>query len=147
VAFERGKSKMPVEGKQETAMRRRLRLGMVGGGPGAFIGGVHRIAARLDGHYELVAGAMASDPARAKAGGASLGIAPGRAYGTFEDMVEGEKTRSDRIDAVAIVAPNFAHYAAAKPFSKPAFTLSATNRSPPRLRPRLTSPRRSKEPG
>jgi predicted dehydrogenase len=107
---------MAIEGKRGTTMRRRLRFGMVGGGPGAFIGGVHRIAARLDDRYELVAGAMASDPARAKAGAASLGIAPDRAYGTFEDMVEGEKTRSDRIDAVAIVTPNFAHYAAAKAF-------------------------------
>jgi predicted dehydrogenase len=105
----------------ETTMRRRLRLGMVGGGPGAFIGGVHRIAARLDGHYELVAGAMASDPARAKAGAASLGITPHRAYGTFADMVAREKTRSDRIDAVAIVTPNFAHYAAAKAFLEAGF--------------------------
>ena len=53
---------MAVEGKSETTMRRRLRLGMVGGGPGAFIGGVHRIASRLEGRYQLVAGAMASDP-------------------------------------------------------------------------------------
>ena len=94
---------MAVEGKNETTMRRRLRLGMVDGGPGAFIGGVHRIASRLDGHYELVAGALASDPARAKTGAAAIGIAPDRAYGNFEEMVAGEKTRSDRIDAVAIV--------------------------------------------
>ena len=81
---------MAVEGKSETTMRRRLRLGMVGGGPGAFIGGVHRIASRLDGHYELVAGAMASDPARARAGVATVGITPDRAYGNFEEMVAGE---------------------------------------------------------
>jgi predicted dehydrogenase len=112
---------MPVEGKQETTMRRKLRLGMVGGGPGAFIGGVHRIVSRLDGRYELVAGAMASDPARAKAGAASLGIASDRAYGTFEDMVAGEKTRSDRVDAVAIVTPNFAHHAPAKVFLEAGF--------------------------
>jgi predicted dehydrogenase len=112
---------MAVEGASKTTMRRSLRLGMVGGGPGAFIGGVHRIASRLDGHYELVAGAMASDPARAKAGAASLGITPDRAYGTFEEMVEGEKTRSDPIDAVAIVTPNFAHYAAAKAFLEAGF--------------------------
>jgi predicted dehydrogenase len=112
---------MAVEGKSETTMRRRLRLGMVGGGPGAFIGGVHRIASRLDGHYELVAGAIASDPARAKAGAALVGIAPDRAYGNFEEMVAGEKTRSDRIDAVAIVTPNFAHHAAAKAFLNAGF--------------------------
>jgi predicted dehydrogenase len=112
---------MPVEGKQENTMRRKLRLGMVGGGPGAFIGGVHRIAARLDGHYELVAGAMASDPARAKAGATSLGIASDRAYGTFEEMAAGEKTRLDRVDAVAIVTPNFAHHAPAKAFLEAGF--------------------------
>jgi hypothetical protein len=112
---------MPVEGKQENTMRRKLRLGMVGGGPGAFIGGVHRIAARLDGHYELVAGAMASDPARAKAGATSLGIASDRAYGTFEEMAAGEKTRPDRVDAVAIVTPNFAHHAPAKAFLEAGF--------------------------
>ena len=59
---------MAVEGKSETTMRRRLRLGMVGGGPGAFIGGVHRMALRIDDRYELVAGAMASDPGRARTG-------------------------------------------------------------------------------
>ena len=112
---------MAVEGKSETTMRRRLRLGMVGGGPGAFIGGVHRMASRLDGHYELVAGAMASDPARARAGAATVGIAPDRAYGNFEEMVAGEKTRLDRIDAVAIVTPNFAHHAAAEAFLRAGF--------------------------
>jgi predicted dehydrogenase len=112
---------MAVEGKSETTMRRRLRLGMVGGGPGAFIGGVHRMASRLDGHYELVAGAMASDPARARAGAATVGIAPDRAYGSFEEMVAGEKTRLDRIDAVAIVTPNFAHHAVAKAFLRAGF--------------------------
>jgi predicted dehydrogenase len=112
---------MAVEGKSETTIRRRLRLGMVGGGPGAFIGGVHLIASRLDGHYELVAGAMASDPARARAGAATAGITPERAYGNFEEMVAGEKTRSDSIDAVAIVTPNFAHHAAAKAFLKAGF--------------------------
>jgi predicted dehydrogenase len=112
---------MTVEGKHEITKRRRLRLGMVGGGPGAFIGGVHRMASRLDGHYELVAGAMASDPVRARAGAVSLGIDPDRAYGSFEDMVAREKPRPDRIDAVAIVTPNFAHYAAAKAFLEAGF--------------------------
>ena len=83
---------MAVDGKSETTMRRRLRLGMVGGGPGAFIGAVHRIAARLDDHYELVAGALSSDPDRARAGAATVGIAPDRAYGNFEEMAAREKT-------------------------------------------------------
>ena len=82
---------MAVEGKSEATTRRRLRLGMVGGRPGAFIGGMHRTASRFDDHYELVAGSMASDPARAKAGAAEAGIAPDRAYGNFEEMVAGEK--------------------------------------------------------
>ena len=103
-------------------MRRRLRLGMVGGGPGAFIGGVHRIAARLDDHYELVAGAMASDPDACESRRAtSLGIAPDRAYGTLRGHGWREERRSDRIDAVAIVTPKFAHYAAAKAFLEAGF--------------------------
>src|SRR5262249_35748571 len=85
---------------------RRIRLGMVGGGPGAFIGTVHRMAARLDDRYELVAGALASDPARARAGGAALGIAADRAYGSYQEMVAKEAARPDRIEAVAIVTPN-----------------------------------------
>jgi hypothetical protein len=112
---------MAIEGKSEATMRRRLRLGTVGGGPGAFIGGFHRTASRLDDRYELVAGAMASDPARARAGAAAVGIAPDRAYGNSEEMVTSEKTRPDRIDAVAIVTPNFAHHAPAKAFLEAGF--------------------------
>ncbi len=107
---------MAIDAKSRTRSTRRLRLGMVGGGPGAFIGAVHRIAARLDDRYELVAGALASDPARARAGAAELGIAPERAYGSFEEMAAAEKARSDRIDAVAIVTPNHLHVAPAKAF-------------------------------
>jgi hypothetical protein len=112
---------MAIEGKSEATMRRRLRLGTVGGGPGAFIGGFHRTASRLDDRYELVAGAMASDPARARAGAAAVGIAPDRAYGNSEEMVTSEKTRPDRIDAVALVTPNFAHHAPAKAFLEAGF--------------------------
>ncbi len=112
---------MATDGKSETTIRRRLRLGMVGGGPGAFIGNVHRMAARLDDHYDLVAGAMASDPTRARAGAAALGIALDRTYDDFEKMVAGEKPRSDRVDAVAIVTPNSAHHAAAKAFLEAGF--------------------------
>jgi predicted dehydrogenase len=112
---------MAIKGKSNATMRRRLRLGMVGGGPSAFIGCVHRMASRLDDRYELVAGAMASDPDRARAGAAAVGIAPDRAYANFEEMVTGEKTRPDRIDAVAIVTPNFAHHAPAKIFLEAGF--------------------------
>jgi predicted dehydrogenase len=96
--------------------RRRLRLGMVGGGQGAFIGAVHRIAARLDGRYELVAGALASTPEKAQASGAELGLDPARCYGDFTEMAKREARRKDGIDAVAIVTPNHVHFAAAKAF-------------------------------
>ena len=98
------------------ATARRLRLGMVGGGQGAFIGAVHRIAARLDDRFELVAGAFASDPERAGASAAALHVAPERAYTDFARMAEAEAARSDGIDAVAIVVPNHLHRAAAEPF-------------------------------
>lgn len=93
---------------------RRLRLGMVGGGQGAFIGAVHRIAARLDDDWELVAGALSSDPERARASGAELRIDPERCYSDFREMAraEAERTRhgGDGIDAVAIVTPNHLHF-------------------------------------
>jgi predicted dehydrogenase len=94
--------------------KRRIRLGMVGGGQGAFIGAVHRIAARLDDHYELVAGALSSDPDRARASARDLGIAPDRAYGDHGAMFRAEAARADRIDAVAIVTPNHMHFPVAK---------------------------------
>ncbi|MBP2300791.1 Gfo/Idh/MocA family protein [Azospirillum picis] len=95
---------------------RRLRLGMVGGGQGAFIGAVHRIAARLDDRYELVAGALSSDPERARASGAELFLAPDRCYDDFRAMAVAEAARPDGIDAVAIVTPNHLHFPAAKAF-------------------------------
>jgi predicted dehydrogenase len=107
---------MAIEGKGEGKLGRRLRLGMVGGGQGAFIGAVHRIAARLDDRYELVAGALSSDPARARASAAELRIAPERAYASFEEMAQKEAARDDGIDAVAIVTPNHVHHPAAKAF-------------------------------
>lgn len=88
---------------------RKLRLGMVGGGLGAFIGGVHRIAARIDGQWELVAGALSSDPERARASGLELGLAEDRIYGSYAEMAQAEAARSDGIDAVAIVTPNHMH--------------------------------------
>lgn len=107
---------MSLEIKREDKVGRRLRLGMVGGGPGGFIGAVHRIAARLDDRFELVAAALSSDPVRSKAAAADLHIAPERAYGSFSDMAKAEAARPDRIDAVAIVTPNHLHYAPAKAF-------------------------------
>lgn len=79
-----------------------IRLGMVGGGQGAFIGAVHRMAARLDGHYELCAGALSSDPERARASGREIGLADDRSYASYVDMIAGESTRDGRIEAVAI---------------------------------------------
>ncbi len=95
---------------------RKLRLGMVGGGQGAFIGGVHRIAARLDGRWDLVAGALSSDPERARASAAELGLPPDRSYGDFAEMARAEAARADGIDAVAIVTPNHMHAAPAVAF-------------------------------
>lgn len=107
---------MSLEIKREDKVGRRLRLGMVGGGPGGFIGAVHRIAARLDDRFELVAAALSSDPARSRAAAVDLHIAPERAYGSFAEMAAAESARKDRIDAVAIVTPNHLHYAPAKAF-------------------------------
>lgn len=99
-----------------TNVKRRLRLGMVGGGEGAFIGGVHRIAARLDDRYELVAGAFSSDAERSKRSAEALHVAPERAYDSFEEMATAESNREDGIDVVAIVTPNHVHFPAAKAF-------------------------------
>jgi len=93
-----------------------LKLGMVGGGQGAFIGGVHRMAARLDGRWDLVAGALSSDPARAAASAADLGIARDRSYSDFAQMALAEASRLDGIDAVAIVTPNHLHAKVATAF-------------------------------
>jgi predicted dehydrogenase len=93
-----------------------IRLGMVGGGQGAFIGAVHRIAARIDGHYTLVAGALASDPDRAMASGAELGLDPKRTYTDFQKMASRERRLSNGIEAVAIVTPNHMHYPVARAF-------------------------------
>jgi predicted dehydrogenase len=90
-------------------MKQKLKLGMVGGGRGAFIGGIHRIASRMDGDWDLVAGALSSDPDRAAASAADLGIDPTRSYASYSDMATAEAARADGIDAVAIVTPNHMH--------------------------------------
>ncbi len=107
---------MAIEGGKSQGADKPIRYGMVGGGQGAFIGGVHRIAARLDGGFELVAGALSSDPARAKTSAAELGLDPERSYGSFQEMAKAEAKRPDGIEAVAIVTPNHMHYPAAKAF-------------------------------
>ena len=107
-----------VEGRSDAAAGRRIRLGMVGGGQGAFIGAVHRIASRIDDQYELVAGALSSTPKKAIASALEIGIAADRAYGSFEEMAKAEGKRTDGIEAVAIVTPNHMHAPAAKAFLK-----------------------------
>jgi predicted dehydrogenase len=100
---------------------RRLRLGMVGGGEGAFIGAVHRIAARLDDQYELVAGALSATPERSKRSGQALGLPADRIYASYEEMAAAERSRPDPIDAVAIVTPNHLHAPAATIFLNQGF--------------------------
>ncbi len=89
---------------------------MVGGGQGAFIGAVHRIAARLDDRYELVAGALSSDAARARDSAAALHLAPERSYADFAAMAQAEAARPDGIEAVAVVTPNHLHQGPARAF-------------------------------
>ncbi|MDY8109528.1 Gfo/Idh/MocA family oxidoreductase [Fulvimarina sp. 2208YS6-2-32] len=106
---------MTIEGRDD-ARGRRIRLGMVGGGQGAFIGAVHRMAARIDDRFDLVAGALSSTPEKAKASAAEIGLDPARSYGSYEEMARAEKERPDGIEAVAIVTPNHMHYPVARTF-------------------------------
>ena len=99
-----------------TKKNSKIRLGMVGGGIGAFIGEVHHMAARLDDRYELVAGAFSSDPQRCKESGEQLGIDPARCYDDFATMAKQEAKKKDGIEAVAIVTPNHLHHGPAKAF-------------------------------
>jgi predicted dehydrogenase len=89
--------------------QRKLRMGMVGGGPGAFIGPVHRMAAELDGKIELVAGAFSQSPEKSRQAGETYKIDPNRAYADFRSMIEAERKRPDAIDFIAIVTPNHLH--------------------------------------
>ncbi|MCB1494187.1 MAG: Gfo/Idh/MocA family oxidoreductase [Bauldia sp.] len=107
-----------VEGRSDKVEGGRIRLGMVGGGQGAFIGAVHRLAARMDDHYDLVAGALSSNKARALASAKELGLDPDRSYGSYEEMAKAEAKRPDGIEAVAIVTPNHMHGPVAKAFLK-----------------------------
>ena len=104
-----------VKGRNENSTGR-IRLGMVGGGNDAFIGGVHRIASRIDDHFDLVAGALSSTPEKSRASGEALGLP--RVYDDFKQMAIREARRKDGIEAVSIVTPNHVHYQAAKEFLK-----------------------------
>jgi predicted dehydrogenase len=104
-------------------MTQKLKMGMVGGGRDAFIGGVHRMAARLDGRIELVAGAFSSDAAKSRASGEDLGLDPSRVYPDYETMAaaEAKLPESERIDLVSIVTPNHVHFPPAKTFLEAGF--------------------------
>lgn len=93
-------------------MDRKLRMGMIGGGPGAFIGAVHRLAAQMDGLITLDAGAFSSSPDKSRETGASLFLDPARVYGSYQELIEREKAlpETERIDIVSIVTPNHLHY-------------------------------------
>jgi len=106
-------------------MTRKLRFGMIGGGRGAFIGAVHRLAAIMDGQAELVAGAFSSDAARSKASGADLWLDPARVYGSYREMARAEAARpaGERLDFVVIVTPNHQHFPPAKLFLEAGFNV------------------------
>src|SRR5258708_23783943 len=106
-------------------LNRKLRMGLIGGGQGAFIGKVHSIAAVLDNRAALVAGALSSDPARAKASAPDYDIKPERAYGSYQGMIEKESKRSpeERIHFASIATPNHMHFEIAKAFCEAGFNV------------------------
>src|SRR5699024_4686592 len=97
-------------------MHRKLRMGMIGGGEGAFIGSIHRTAARMDGQIELVCGAFSSDPEKSRKSGEALYLPPDRVYGSYGEMIQQERElpEGERMDFVAIVTPNHVHFDPAK---------------------------------
>lgn len=99
----------------------KLRWGMIGGGQGSQIGPAHRISAALDGHFHLTAGALDIDPARGKAFATELGIADDRAYGNWQEMLEAERARPDRLDLVTVATPNATHYEISRAFLEAGF--------------------------
>lgn len=118
VAAERGAAGFAMNDKLPNpviaVLGRRLRLGVVGGGPGSVIGEVHRIAARMDGRWEIAASVLSADPQRSRAAGAAIGVASGRAYGSLDEMLAREAEREDGIEALAVMTPNHLHYAACR---------------------------------
>src|SRR5262249_42201267 len=106
-------------------LNRKLRMGLVGGGQGAFIGRVHSIAAVMDHNAALVAGAFSADPTRSKVSAQDYGVAPERAYGSYQEMVEGERKlpEGERIDFVSVTTPNHTHYEIARAFAEAGFNV------------------------
>ncbi len=104
-------------------LNRKLRMGLVGGGQGSFIGRVHATAAVLDNRCSLVAGALSSDPARSKASAADYDIAPERAYGSYAEMAKAEAARPDKIDFASVTTPNHTHFEIAKTFAEAGFNV------------------------
>jgi predicted dehydrogenase len=100
---------MAIEGRSDAKRGGKIKLGMIGGGEGAFIGAVHRIASRIDDQYDLVAGALSSTPDKSRRSGEALGLASERIYDDYESMAKMEAKRPDGIEAVAIVTPNHVH--------------------------------------
>ena len=104
-------------------MNRKLRMGMVGGGRGAFIGAVHRMAANLDGKIELVAGAFSSSPEKSKLSGEDFFLDPERVYDSYQEMAEKEAAREDKVDFVSVVVQNHLHFDVAKTFLEAGFNV------------------------
>jgi predicted dehydrogenase len=104
-------------------LNRKLRMGLVGGGQGSFIGRVHATAAVLDNRAALVAGALSSDPAKAKASAPDYDIAADRAYGSYKEMATAEAKRADKIDFVSVTTPNSTHFEIAKTFAEAGFNV------------------------
>ena len=104
-------------------LNRKLRMGLVGGGQGAFIGRVHATAAVLDNRAALVAGALSSDPTKAKASAPDYDIPPDRAYTSYQEMAQQEAKRSDKIDFVSIATPNHTHFEIARAFAEAGFNV------------------------
>ena len=99
----------------------KLRWGMIGGGEGSQIGPAHRLGAQADGHFTLTAGALDADAEKGKAYAQSLGVAPERAYGNWQEMLAGEAGREDRIDLVTVATPNSTHFEITKAFLESGF--------------------------
>ena len=89
----------------------RLRLAVIGGGPGSFIGATHRRAARIDDRYEIIAGVLSSNPEKSTQAGREIGLTADRCYGDVQEMLEAESAREDGADVIAIMTPNDSHYA------------------------------------
>lgn len=111
-------------------LKRKLKMGLIGGGPGAFIGAVHVKAALMDGGIELVAGAFSRDVQKSKQAGERYLVDPARAYGSHAEMIDSELKlpEGERVDFVAITTPNNSHFAIARDFCRQAFTSSPINR-------------------